>query len=129
MSNIRSPARSTTLVLPHWAYHSGYTILDYYIGSTTLVLSHWVHNTGSLQEDEGSAGRVEGKGWQPWSRPIKDRVMNSQYRPTKNTSNKRTAQVLGMLNVCLLAILPNEGLGTFLRGVASSVIYYDLFIT
>ena len=35
----------------------------------------------------------------------------------------------GILNVCLLATPPNDGLRTFLRGVASSVIYYDPFIT
>ena len=47
----------------------------------------------------------------------------------KDTSNKETAQVLGILNVRLLAISHNEDLRPFLRGVASSVIYYDLFIT
>ena len=38
------------------------------------------------------------------------------------------AQVLGILNVCLLGLPSNEGLHTFLRGVASSVIYYDPYI-
>ena len=48
-------------------------------------------------------------------------VTQTHREIAQNTSNKRTAPVLGILNVCLLAILPNEGLRTFLRGVASSV--------
>ena len=45
-------------------------------------------------------------------------------------SNKETAQVLGILNVCLLAIPPNELKSSqILERSPSSVIYYDLFIT